>query len=91
MLHHDMWGMAFGAGAGSSGEFGSEGPQLMQDLANGLPRGPLLGTSMNRVPPRLPRRAHPMSHCPFRRTLKVDQEAPSDTGMDPYPPGLSLR
>ena len=34
--HHDIWGSAFGPGA--VGEFGSEGPRLMQDLTNGLPR-----------------------------------------------------
>ena len=42
-----MWGSAFGAGAGSSGESGSEGPRLMQDLTNGLPRMILLSTPVN--------------------------------------------
>ena len=43
MRRHDMRGSAFGAGAGSSGEFGSEGAQLTQELTNGLQRIYLLG------------------------------------------------
>jgi hypothetical protein len=48
MRHHDMWGSAFGTCAMLSGVFGSEGPRLMQDLTNGLPRTPLPRTPVNK-------------------------------------------
>jgi hypothetical protein len=47
MRHHDMWGSAFGPGAGASGVLGSEGPRLMQDLTNGLRRITLPRTPLN--------------------------------------------
>jgi hypothetical protein len=38
MRHHDMRGSAFGPGGGVGGRIRSEGPQLMQDRTNDLPR-----------------------------------------------------
>jgi hypothetical protein len=49
MWHHGKWGSAFGPGAGLSGELGSEEPQLMQDLTNGLRRINLPDTSVNKA------------------------------------------
>lgn len=47
MRRRDMWASAFGPGAGSSGEFGSDGARLMEELTNGLPKRTLLAPSFD--------------------------------------------